>query len=192
MRKMKFGILLVFAMLVVVGTVSAFGPITFDYNGDLVVTYVNSSADYHNVFGIASPVDKELGAIHEPDAAAPGTEYDVGRCSNGAPVVLYIETPGGYTYPSDQNGPDGKNHALVTGPVDGVYTVGFEDIYDFKIPGVNGCESNGEPDYNDVFLSVACTPDPINAPEFPTLALPAGLIIGMLGVVLFIQKTKEE
>jgi uncharacterized repeat protein (TIGR01451 family) len=33
---------------------------------------------------------------------------------------------------------------------------------------------------------------PIPSPEFPTLALPVGLIIGMLGVVLFIQKTKEN
>jgi uncharacterized repeat protein (TIGR01451 family) len=33
---------------------------------------------------------------------------------------------------------------------------------------------------------------PIPSPEFPTLALPVGLIIGMLGVVLFIQKTKED
>ena len=33
---------------------------------------------------------------------------------------------------------------------------------------------------------------PIPSPEFPTLALPAGLIVGMLGVVLFIQKTKED
>jgi hypothetical protein len=32
---------------------------------------------------------------------------------------------------------------------------------------------------------------PIPSPEFPTMALPVGLIIGMLGVVLFIQRTKE-
>jgi len=32
---------------------------------------------------------------------------------------------------------------------------------------------------------------PIPSPEFPTMALPVGLIIGMLGVVLFIRKTKE-
>jgi hypothetical protein len=30
------------------------------------------------------------------------------------------------------------------------------------------------------------------APEFPTMALPAALIIGMLGAVLFIQRTKEN
>jgi uncharacterized repeat protein (TIGR01451 family) len=33
---------------------------------------------------------------------------------------------------------------------------------------------------------------PIPSPEFPTMALPAGLIVGIFGVILFIQKTKEN
>ncbi len=33
---------------------------------------------------------------------------------------------------------------------------------------------------------------PIGAPEFPTMALPAVLVIGMLGTVLFIRRTKEN
>jgi hypothetical protein len=33
---------------------------------------------------------------------------------------------------------------------------------------------------------------PSQAPEFPTMALPAAFIVGMIGVVLFIQKTKEN
>jgi hypothetical protein len=45
-----------------------------------------------------------------------------------------------------------------------------------------------------VFVKVeegACpTVNPV--PEFPTLALPAALIIGMLGVVLFVKRPKEE
>jgi hypothetical protein len=32
----------------------------------------------------------------------------------------------------------------------------------------------------------------IPVPEFPTMALPAALIVGMLGAVLFIQRTKED
>ncbi len=31
-----------------------------------------------------------------------------------------------------------------------------------------------------------------NVPEFPTVALPAALVVGLIGVVLFIQKTKEN
>jgi len=33
---------------------------------------------------------------------------------------------------------------------------------------------------------------PIPSPEFPTVALPAALIIGMLGAVLFLQRSKEN
>ena len=32
----------------------------------------------------------------------------------------------------------------------------------------------------------------VPVPEFPTMALPAGLIVGILGAILFIQKTKEN
>jgi len=31
-----------------------------------------------------------------------------------------------------------------------------------------------------------------NVPEFPTVALPAALVVGLIGAVLFIQKTKED
>jgi hypothetical protein len=183
MSKMKFGILLVFAVLALVGTVSAFGPISFPYDGKLVVTYVKSDAGYDNVFGIYLPVDQELGAIHEPDAAAPGTEYPIENYLKDAPVVLYIATPHENIFRSDVVGEDGENHANVIAEADGSYTVAFED---------KTAAEESDWDYNDVVLNVRCIPDPINAPEFPTLALPVGLIIGMLGVVLFIQKTKEE
>ena len=54
----------------------------------------------------------------------------------------------------------------------------------------------GTPDSIGVMIddvSVKC--DPINpppVPEFPTMALPAALIVGMLGAVLFIQRNKEN
>jgi hypothetical protein len=188
MRKMKFGILLVFAVLALVGTVSAFAPITFPYDGKLVITYVSSSAGYNNEFGIDQPEHHSLGFIHGDTPAVFGTEYtSIGRCSVNENVVVYITTPikpqdpdGPRTYYSDALGVgDNFDHALVT-PNAGSFNVAFEDIY-----------GGGDKDYNDVVLNVACTPDTIPTPEFPTLALPAGLIIGMLGVALFIQKTKE-
>jgi hypothetical protein len=191
MRKMKFGILLVFAVLALVGTVSAGvplttlgGPITFASDGSLVVTYINSEAGYNNEFGIYTgepPVYSMMGFIHSPEAPI-GLTYN-GRCSAGVPVVLYIKSPSPYNhvFRSDVVGGDEKVHANVTGT--GPYTVAFEDEY--------WPTENPDWDYNDVVLTVACTPDTIPTPEFPTLALPAGLIIGMLGVALFIQKTKE-
>jgi hypothetical protein len=177
------------------------GPasITFSYEGNLVVTLVSSSAGYNNEFGTFSPVTKKLGFINDPKPAD-GSQYtEVGRCSDGVQVVLYITTPGKPTdphgpqmYRSDIKGgePVPQPHADVFPQSDGSYTVGFEDLW-----------GGGDRDYNDVVLNVACTPDPIvtnpddpstPVPEFPTMALPAGLIMGLLGAVLFIQRIKEN
>jgi hypothetical protein len=41
-------------------------------------------------------------------------------------------------------------------------------------------------------VSVVEVPDEIPVPEFPTMALPAALIVGLIGAVLFIQKSKED
>ena len=177
----KTGIILaVLIAFALVGTVSASGPtITFPYNGKLVITYVESDAGYNNEFGVFTPGPLFLGKIHE--VTPPQVYPDVGRCENGKEVVLYIKADDGFTYTSNANGDDGVDHAKVTAEVDNSFTVGFEDL--------NG---GGDLDYNDVFLNVACTQDSIPTPEFPTMALPAALIVGMLGAVLFIQRIKEN
>ncbi|GEM_PF-1532480 len=41
-------------------------------------------------------------------------------------------------------------------------------------------------------INVISSGQPISTPEFPTVALPAALIVGMLGAVLFIQRTREH
>jgi len=41
-------------------------------------------------------------------------------------------------------------------------------------------------------VEIAEEKDTTPVPEFPTMALPAAFIVGMLGVVLFIQRTKEN
>jgi len=171
-----FTILIAFAL---VGMVSASGPaIKFPYAGKLVVTYVDSDAGYNNEFGVLTPGPKVLGKIHDVPA---GTVYtDAGRCEQDGDVVLYIKSDPGFTYPSKGNGPDGKDHVIITADGDNSFTVAFEDLYNL-----------GDKDYNDVILNVACTKD-IATPEFPTLALPAGLIVGILGAVLFLQRSKEN
>ena len=53
----------------------------------------------------------------------------------------------------------------------------------------------GTPDSYGALLDgvvVTQTTFPPPVPEFPTIALPAGLIIGLLGAVLFIKRTKEN
>jgi hypothetical protein len=191
MRK-SWIILAVLMAFALVGTVSAFDDIKFDYNGDLVVKYLSSEAWYNNSFGIFEPGPSLfLGKIH--DVTPPVTYTNVGRCSKGENVTLYITTPGPNdpaprdpygptTYYSNLAGPDNLNHATPSLLADGSYNVTFEDSWLHEI----------DDDTNDVILNVACIPDPIPTPEFPTMALPAALIVGMLGAVLFIQRSKEN
>ena len=181
MTKVSISLVAVLLAFALVSTVSASGPaIVFPYDGKLVVTYSGSDASYNNEFGISTPGPLFLGKIH--DVPSPEVYSDVGRCENGKEVVLYIKAPDGYTYLTNANGPDGVDHAKVTAEVDKSFTVGFEDWY-----------GGGDLDYNDVFLNVACTQDVqdvIPTPEFPTNALPAALVVGLIGAILFVKSTK--
>jgi hypothetical protein len=178
-------ILAVLVVFALGNTVSAFGPITFPYSGTLTVTYVRSvTAGYNNEFGIEKPGHISLGFTKSP-YTVPGTSYaTVGRCSPDVPVVLYIKSPpqgGSKTYYSDQDGSDGVNHAQVTAEAGGSYTVAFEDL-----------TGGGDKDYNDVIMSVACARDVTAVPEFPAIALPVGLIVGILGAVFYIRSSREH
>ena len=178
-------VLLAFAL---VNTVSAFAPINFSYNGDLVLTYLGKGgAAYDNQFGIDQPPPHTtLGHINGINPAAPGTKYEnIGKCykDKKVEVVLFIKTPpngGSQTFYSNAKGPDGKDHAHVTKQADGSFYVGFEDWTDNN--------------FLDVQLNIACIPEepPVAAPEFPSLALPVALLVGLIGVILFIQKSKEN
>jgi len=178
-------ILAVLVVFALVSTVSAFGPITYPYSGTLTITYVGSvTASYNNQFGIEKPGHMSLGFTKNP-FTTPGTTYNtIGRCSPDVPVVLYIVSPpqgGSKTYYSDKNGLDGIDHAKVTAESGGSYTVAFEDMW-----------YGGDKDYNDVIMNVACTRDVTPVPEFPAIALPVGLIVGILGAVFYIRSTGED
>ena len=150
----KVWILAVLVALAAVGTVSAIVPISFGYNGNLVVTYVSQDASGNNLFGILAPGPVVLGKTR--DVTPPQVYTGKGRCSSDKPIVLYIKTPWGLTYRSDIAYNEFKffswpprfvrvDHARVTPGPDGSFTVGFEDTY-----------GGGDKDYNDVVLNVAC------------------------------------
>jgi choice-of-anchor C domain-containing protein len=40
-------------------------------------------------------------------------------------------------------------------------------------------------------ISVVDTSDPVPAPEFPTVAVPAGFIIGLIGIILSVRRSEE-
>lgn len=183
LMKKSIIVMVVFTAIFLVGSVSAYGPITFDYNGNLIVTYVSQSTSSNDEFGIYFPVTKSLGTIHGDIPAVTGTRYsDVGRCSPGSDIVLYVTTPGKETYYSDKPATDGNNHVFVEKLDNGAYTVAFED----------NAGISSESEINDVVLTVQCEADPTPVPEFPTLALPIGMIIGVLGGVLFVRETRES
>ncbi len=186
-------VLTLVAVVALVGTVSAFGNIVFPYEGNLVVTYVSSDASYNDHFGIILPELHPLGQIHGISPSLPGSKYtDIGRCSPETNVAVYIRTPllvsplvnSDRLYRSDIANPnDLLDHALVTPAGDGSFNVAFEDSF----------RDNIDNDANDVVLNVACIRDtPIPTPEFPTMALPAAMIVGLLGAVLLIQRSREN
>jgi hypothetical protein len=180
-----FGIVLLM-ILACVGAVSAYGDIKFPYDGTLSVTYNGYvTAGYNNEYGIDEPVHMSLGFSKQGYPKS----FNVGRCIENEPVVLFITSPtnawgGSKTYYSDRPGDfDGLNHANIYN-ADGVYTVLFEDVEDAL--------TWADYDFNDVNMTVSCEPDAIVTPEFPTLALPAAFIVGLIGAVLFIKSTKEN
>lgn len=168
------------------GTKDGYGTITFGHSGDLKVTYVSKSAAYTNTFGyVSAGVRTVLGTSN---SAVAGTTYDIGQCTKDSNVVVYLKSGESLPriYYSDGAGPDDQDcydHAKVTKIDDNTYKVEFEDIW-----------RNADWDYNDVVLSVSCTPvetqNPV--PEFPTLALPVALIIGMLGAVFYIRESRQH
>jgi len=177
-------ILAVLAVFALVSTVSAYQDISFPFNGQLKVGYLGSvSASFNDGFGIEFGVgETSLGYTKSP-YTAPGVVFSPGKCRDGVPVVLYITNPNGKSFYSNTIGTDGVNHADVT-ESGGVYTVWFEDLLKD--------DKYYDNDMNDVGMNVTCIPDPIPTPEFPTIALPAALILGIIGAVLFIQKSNKE
>ncbi len=205
MRKVWM-ILAFLALFMLISTASAVSFTSCDNGNQIVITYVNSSADYNDIFGFADPVngDTDLGMIHS--VTPPHEYYPIGAYEPGSYVSVYVKDPYNHIYRPWTPSGDGvlePYHTKALQQPDGSWTIGFEDVW-----------GGGDLDYNDVFLNVACkavptqpqdptptltqdpTPtlpqDPTPTPEFPTLALPAAFITGLLGVVLFIKRTKEE
>jgi large repetitive protein len=66
------------------------------------------------------------------------------------------------------------------------YTYNADGTYTAKLTVTNAAGSDDAT--QTITVNTSTTP----APEFPTVALPVALLVGMLGAVLFIQRTKEN
>jgi hypothetical protein len=71
------------------------------------------------------------------------------------------------------------------------FTADLEGDYVFHLTVTDGL---GLPSTTDgvVTISVYVNDDPIPTPEFPSMALPAAFIVGLIGAVLFIKSSKED
>ena len=181
-------ILAVLIGLALVSTVSA-AEIKFDKACDVSVKYLGGDAGFSNYFGWVSgtPPTGTLNQLGQGHVTPVNSIFSIGARTKYENNILYIKTDENnvfYSDPANEN-PDGLEHVKVE-QIDAngyIVRVGFEDLY-------NG----GDKDFNDIYLQVSCTPiaNPPPVPEFPTMALPVALIIGMLGAVLFVQRIKDN
>jgi len=186
LRMKKSWILIVLLMFLLVGTAGA-TEIKFDKAGDVYITYLGGiTHQYDNSFGWVEgiPPGGTLHLLGKESTSVVGTVFLVGPRAVNEPVYLYITNPLGYTFYNDPTSanPDSFNHVTVIPVGPDTYRVEcwFEDVL-----------GGGDQDVNDVILEVKLV-QPVLTPEFPTMALPAALIVGMLGAVLFVKRTKEN
>jgi large repetitive protein len=100
-------------------------------------------------------------------------------------AVRFTDTSSGSptTWAWDFNN-DGVTESTEQSPV---YTFPAAGRYIVKLTATNTAGSGTATRIIDVSET-----GPVTAPEFPTVALPVALLVGMLGAVLFIQRTKEN
>ena len=152
--------------------VSVPNPIT--YGGTIIVSSADidiklifkcSDAGYNDVFGIYSPVKKDLGKGHDTEE---GTEFNLGKFAVGTELKFFIRNPNGNVF---LNGPSNRNsdnliHAKFQKLAENNWYLGFEDAL-----------GGGDGDCNDVELNIIGTvsdipyvsPTPTMTP-IPTIA----------------------
>ena len=124
----------------------ASGSITISQTSHVVVTFMSSSSDFNNEFGISSPITRSFGLSHN---VSNGTTFDVGTINAGASFVLYLKNPVGETYYTVPSlNPASQDHAIITQTGTNQWTVGLED------------QQVGGQDFNDIILQVTATPVP--------------------------------
>jgi hypothetical protein len=184
----KWIILTVLVVFALINTVSAI-PIKFDTACEVTVTYLGTSAAYHNAFGWVEGIPP--GTLHylgTGHTTSPGSSWNIGLREANVNNILYIRpAETGRTYYSDPavSNPDKIEHVAVT-KIDQygyIVSVGFEDLL-----------GGGDRDFNDIYLEVSCKPvtTPPAVPEFPSMALPAASLVGLVGAVLFIRRSREH
>jgi choice-of-anchor C domain-containing protein len=134
------------------------------------------------------------GMITQNITTIPGDSYDLSFWMAGNPDIQEVKTLGVYwngaelgtTYTFDSTG---HTHA----------DMGWKEV---TIPGLQATGTSTEIGFLDIqpqsdpcgvaLDDISVVPASQSAPEFPTLAVPGAMIVGLLGVVLFIRRGKEN
>ncbi|MBL8617783.1 MAG: DUF4114 domain-containing protein [Deltaproteobacteria bacterium] len=111
--------------------------------GEVAVTFCDGESAYTSDVGLAAPASIWFATGHLTPV---GNTVDLGVFSVGEELVfaIYVRNTG-YTYysgPASRN-PDGQVHAAVSDLGDGLYLVGFEDLF-----------GGGDRDYDDINIIV--------------------------------------
>gem|GEM_PF-1543648 len=121
------------------------GTVVLSQTSNVTLTFLSSSADYNNQFGLSSPNYTAFGYGHSTSA---GTQFNLGQLSAGE-LIFFINNGRGqtwYTGPASRNS-DGVIHANVSPSGTNQWTVYFDDQ--------NG---GGDRDFNDIIISVTAVP----------------------------------
>ena len=151
----------------------------------LVLIYVdNHSAAFRDSTGWYSTATGDLYQLFWKPKTGDSTTFNPGE-----EFGLYIKSRDPewrtYYYSQQSRNPDSKVHAelyrITGGTYQGVYVVAFEDLTDWS--------GSNEPDYNDVVLEITN----VNlVPEFTTIAIPAGMILGLFYFFRRKRQGREE
>jgi len=125
------------------GAIPAAELVVIDEDATATATFCDGSAGYTSDVYLGDPSTVYIGTGHVTPS---GTEVDLGAFTAGDELIFFIYVHDtGYTYytgPGSRN-PDGVVHAAVTELGEGLYHVGFEDLW-----------GGGDADYDDINIVV--------------------------------------
>ena len=167
MKKTTLSTMLFFSLIVLVAVALA-GCLSVDKTGDKTV-YAKGDTIVFTIT-VTNPTPTTVENVNLVDYPPPKitmgtTTVNIGNMAPGATVVSEL------TGTADEEGCELQNNVIATGSIEGQSNLNGGDTFTFDI-GAN-CGS-------------------INTPEFPSLFLPAVMIIGFLSAVLLIQRTREN
>jgi choice-of-anchor C domain-containing protein len=135
--------------------------------------------------------------ISQTISTVPGETYDLTFAMAGNPAVQEQKILGVYwddqeltpTYTFDTTGKTYLNMGWKKITITGLKATKTTTKIAFK--NVQSAAAYGVA-LDDVSVEARADPPPTPAPEFPSVAIPVGMLVGFLGIVLSVQKSRKE